>query len=43
MKCRVCGKVYPKSPINFCVDDFGPLEVAYDYERVKANLTRAKI
>jgi threonine synthase len=43
MKCRVCGKVYPKSPINFCVDDFGPLEVAYDYERVKASLTRAKI
>src|SRR6476620_5740646 len=43
MKCRVCGKLYPKSPINFCVDDFGPLEVTYDYERVKANLTRAKI
>jgi threonine synthase len=43
MKCRVCGKVYPKSPINFCVDDFGPLEVAYDYDRVRANLTRAKI
>jgi threonine synthase len=43
MKCRVCGKLYPKSPINFCVDDFGPLEVAYDYEKVKANLSRAKI
>jgi threonine synthase len=43
MKCRVCGKLYPKSPINFCVDDFGPLEVAYDYDRVRANLTRAKI
>src|SRR5687767_3777133 len=39
MKCRVCGKLYPKSPINFCVDDFGPLEVAYDYDRVRANLT----
>lgn len=43
MKCRVCGKLYPKSPINFCVDDFGPLEVTYDYDRVRANLTRAKI
>jgi threonine synthase len=43
MTCRVCGKVYPKSPINFCVDDFGPLEVSYDYEKVRANLTRAKI
>lgn len=43
MKCRVCGKLYPKSPINFCVDDFGPLEVAYDYARVKPAMTRAKI
>jgi len=43
MKCRVCGKLYPKSPINFCVEDFGPLEVNYDYEKVKANLSRAKI
>src|SRR5207302_6480797 len=43
MKCRVCGKLYPKSAINFCVDDFGPLEVTYDYDRVKANLSRAKV
>ena len=43
MKCRVCGKLYPKSPINFCVDDFGPLEVSYDYEKVRSTLTRAKI
>lgn len=43
MKCRVCGKLYPKSPINFCVDDFGPLELAYDYARLKQVLTRDKI
>ena len=43
MKCRVCGKLYPKSPINFCVDDFGPLEIAYDYARLKQVLTRDKI
>jgi threonine synthase len=43
MKCRVCGKLYPKSPINFCVDDFGPLEVAYDYARARTVLTRDKI
>ena len=42
MKCRVCGKLYPKSAINFCVDDFGPLEVTYDYDRVRANLTRGE-
>jgi len=31
LKCRVCGKTYPAEPINFCTDDFGPLEVDYDY------------
>ncbi|HVL13421.1 MAG TPA: pyridoxal-phosphate dependent enzyme, partial [Gemmata sp.] len=43
MKCRVCGKLYPKSAINFCVDDFGPLEVTYDYDRAKSALSRAKL
>jgi threonine synthase len=43
LKCRVCGKLYPKSPSNFCPDDFGPLEVAYDYARAKAALSREKI
>ncbi len=43
LKCRVCGKLYPKSPINFCTDDFGPLEVAYDYDRAKQVLSRDKI
>src|SRR5438067_2716523 len=43
LKCRVCGKLYPKAPINFCTDDFGPLEVTYDYARAKGVLTRDKI
>ncbi len=43
LKCRVCGKLYPKSAINFCVDDFGPLEVAYDYARARESINRAKI
>ncbi|HEY2786366.1 MAG TPA: threonine synthase [Fimbriiglobus sp.] len=43
LKCRLCGKLYPKSPVNFCTDDFGPLEVAYDYEKIKPTITRAKI
>lgn len=43
LKCRVCGKLYPKSPINFCTDDFGPLEVAYDYDRARQVLSRDKI
>ena len=34
LKCRLCGKIYPKEAINFCTEDFGPLEVVYDYEAV---------
>jgi threonine synthase len=43
LKCRLCGKLYPKSPINFCTDDFGPLEVDYDYARMRLALSREKI
>jgi threonine synthase len=35
LKCRLCGKTYAKSEaLNFCTDDFGPLEVDYDYAAV---------
>jgi threonine synthase len=43
LKCRVCGRLYPKSPSNFCPDDFGPLELSYDYDRAKAAMSRDKI
>jgi threonine synthase len=43
LKCRVCGKVYAKEALNFCTDDFGPLEVAYDYEAVARTFTRRAI
>ena len=43
LKCKVCGKLYPKQPINFCTDDFGPLEVVYDYDRIRAAISRDKI
>lgn len=43
LKCRVCGKLYPSEPINFCTDDFGPLEVNYDYEAIGEALSREKI
>ncbi|MFO0796657.1 MAG: threonine synthase [Gemmataceae bacterium] len=43
LRCRVCGKLYPKGPTNFCTDDFGPLEVDYDYDGVRAALSRDKI
>jgi threonine synthase len=44
LKCRLCGKSYPATQaLNFCTDDFGPLEVEYDYEAVAATFTRAAV
>ena len=43
LKCRLCGKRYPKEPSNFCPEDFGPLEVEYDYEAIADGLRREKI
>jgi len=43
LKCRICGKAYGKQPLNFCTDDFGPLEVDYDYEAVAESINRPKI
>jgi threonine synthase len=39
LKCRLCGKAYPRNEaLNFCTDDFGPLEIDYDYGAVAAAL-----
>ncbi|MGH7943156.1 MAG: pyridoxal-phosphate dependent enzyme, partial [Limisphaerales bacterium] len=43
LKCRECGREYPLTATHVCEFDFGPLEVAYDYERIKKSLTRAAI
>ncbi|WP_337173924.1 threonine synthase [Paludisphaera sp.] len=44
LKCRLCGKLYGKDQaLNFCTDDFGPLEVAYDYEAVARTFSRETI
>jgi threonine synthase len=43
LKCRLCGKQYPAQPLNFCTDDFGPLEVGYDYETAAESLTREAV
>jgi threonine synthase len=43
LKCRLCGKAYPKEPNNFCPDDFGPLEVDYDYDAIARCLSRAEV
>jgi threonine synthase len=43
LKCRECGREYALTATHVCEFDFGPLEVAYDYERIKRSLTRAAI
>jgi len=43
LKCRICGKLYPKQPLNFCTEDFGPLEVDYDYDGIREVISREKI
>src|SRR5579862_3941125 len=43
LKCRECGQEYPVSPLHVCETCFGPLEVTYDYARIRANLTRRVI
>jgi threonine synthase len=40
LKCRECGREYALGATHVCEFDFGPLEVAYDYERIKSVLTR---
>jgi threonine synthase len=42
LKCRLCGKGYGKEPLNFCTEDFGPLEVDYDYQAIREALSRSK-
>ena len=40
LTCRLCGKRYPKQALNFCTEDFGPLEVTYDYPAIARRLSR---
>jgi len=43
LKCRECGRHYPKEALYVCEYCFGPLEVDYDYEKIKKKLTREEI
>ncbi len=43
LKCRECGQDYPISPVHVCETCFGPLEVTYDYAKIRAVLTRSVI
>lgn len=43
LKCRECGRLYPKEAIHICEFDFGPLEAAYDYEAIAGSISRETI
>lgn len=43
LKCRECGRLYPKQAIHICEFDFGPLEAAYDYDAIKDSVSRQAI
>ena len=43
LRCRECGKTFPIAPSYTCEFCFGPLEVAYDREAVKAAVSREAI
>ncbi|MBZ0258074.1 threonine synthase [bacterium] len=43
LRCKQCGKEYPIQPLYVCEDDFGGLEVVYDYDAIRASLSRETI
>ena len=43
LKCRECGKGYPKEALHVCELCFGPLEVDYNYDKIKKDITREVI
>jgi threonine synthase len=43
LKCRECGREYPLTANHVCEFDFGPLEVAYDYDLIRKSLNREVI
>ena len=43
LKCRECGREYPLEATHVCEFDFGPLEVAYDYEKIRNSMTKAAL
>lgn len=43
LKCRECGRSYPKEAVYVCEYCFGSLEVEYDYSKIKETLFREVI
>ncbi|MBI3089667.1 MAG: threonine synthase [Candidatus Tectomicrobia bacterium] len=43
LRCRECGRAYEKLPQHVCEFCFGPLECLYDYDAIRARVSRASI
>jgi len=43
LKCRECGREYPLEATHVCEFDFGPLEVVYDYDKIRKSMTKAAL
>lgn len=43
LKCKECGRTYPKEPVAACSECWGGLEPVYDLDRVRASLTKEAI
>ena len=37
LRCRECGRTWGNQPRSICDDCFSPLEVAYDYDALRAS------
>jgi threonine synthase len=43
LRCRECGRAFPAEALHVCDYCFGPLEVAYDYERIASGISKERI
>jgi threonine synthase len=40
LRCRECGKTFENQPRSICEDCFSPLEVTYDYDAIRKQVSR---
>ena len=43
LACRECSREFPLDPLHVCDFCFGPLEVAYDHDRIQSRISRERI
>ncbi|HEY7405268.1 MAG TPA: threonine synthase [Candidatus Angelobacter sp.] len=43
LRCRECQATWGNQPISFCQSCFAPLEIAYDWERIRKEVSKEEI